>query len=133
MLATAHRLRKHAEYQQVYGASRKQFTKHVAYFYVLRPASAAPQGAVPTARIGLTAPKALGNAVIRNRIKRRMREAARQALPLLTAPVDLVLHPRRTVLEMEFAQLQREVTGLFRSVQAACSRVRQPAAEDRHP
>ena len=49
-------------------------------------------------RVGLTVPKALGNAVVRNRIKRRMREAVRHALPLLNAPVDLVLHPRRVVM-----------------------------------
>jgi ribonuclease P protein component len=36
----------------------------------------------PTIRIGFTATKRIGNAVIRNRAKRRLREAARQIIPL---------------------------------------------------
>jgi ribonuclease P protein component len=117
---TAHRLRKHADYQLVYKAGRKQFSKQIAYFSALRPADR--RSDTPGARVGLTVPKALGKAVDRNRIKRRMREAVRAALPLLTSPVDVVLHPRRPVMELEFAQLKREVAGIFRSVQAACDR-----------
>jgi len=123
---TAHRLRKHADYQRVYKAGRKQFSKQIAYFHALRPAmgpDGEPQRCATTGpRIGLTVPKALGKAVDRNRIKRRMREAVRHALPLLSAPVDVVLHPRRSVLALEFAQLEREVTQIFRSVQAACDK-----------
>jgi ribonuclease P protein component len=117
---TTHRLRKHADYQIVYKAGRKQFARQVAYFYAPRPAERRSETAGP--RVGLTVPKALGKAVDRNRIKRRLREAVRAALPLLTAPVDVILHPRRTVMEMEFALLQREVHGIFRSVQAAFDR-----------
>jgi ribonuclease P protein component len=119
-----HRLRKHADYQRVYRAGRKQFARNIAYFYALRSTTPEPHPPCETVgpRVGLTVPKALGNAVARNRIKRRLREAVRHALPLLHAPVDLVLHPRRVVLEMEFAQLEREVAGLFRSVQGACER-----------
>jgi ribonuclease P protein component len=127
---TAHRLRKHADYQRVYKAGRKQFSKQIGYFHALRPALGAdgqPQRCATTGpRVGLTVPKALGNAVDRNRIKRRMREAVRYALPLLSAPVDVVLHPRRSVITLEFAQLEREVAQIFRSVQAACDRASQP-------
>ena len=58
----------------------------------------------------------------RNRIKRRMREAVRQQLPLLDVPVDLVLHPRQSVLELDFATLQREVATVFRAVQKAAQK-----------
>ena len=128
---TPHRLRKHADYQLVYKAGRKQFSKQIAYFHALRPALG-PNGlprisATPGARIGLTVPKALGKAVDRNRIKRRMREAVRANLPALTAPVDVILHPRRSVIDLDFVQLRKEVAQIFRAVQAACERV---AAKD---
>jgi ribonuclease P protein component len=117
---TQHRLRKHADYQLAYKGGRKQFAKQIAYFHALRPEGR--RSATPGARIGLTVPKALGKAVDRNRIKRRMREAVRANLALLKAPVDVILHPRRSVMETEFGQLKREVAQIFRSVQAACER-----------
>jgi ribonuclease P protein component len=123
---TTHRLRKHADYQLVYKAARKQFGKQIAYFHALRPAER--RSDTPGPRIGLTVPKALGKAVDRNRIKRRLREAIRHALPLLSAPVDVILHPKRSVIEADFANLEREVAVIFRSVQAASERVLEKAA-----
>ena len=120
MTGTAHRLRKHADYQLVYKASRKQFGKQIAHFHVLRPADTRSDTAGP--RVGLTVPKALGKAVDRNRIKRRMREVVRRALPLLTAPVDVILHPKRSVIDADFKLIEREVSVIFRSIQAACER-----------
>jgi ribonuclease P protein component len=64
----------------------------------------------------LTAGRVLGGAVERNRIRRRMREAVRLHLSELPPRVDVVLHPRRMVLEMEFARLEREVARVFASV-----------------
>ena len=123
--SNSHRLCKHTDYQLVYKAGRKQFGKQLAYFHALRPADRRSE--TPGPRIGLTVPKALGKAVDRNRIKRRMREAVRAGLPHLTAPVDVILHPRHSVIDLEFAQLKREVATIFRSVQAAHDR----AASDR--
>lgn len=128
--STNFRLRKHADYQRVYKAGRKQFGRQMAYFFALRDAEASAHSETTGPRIGLTVPKALGKAVARNRIKRRMREAVRAALPLLSSPVDLVLHPKRSVLEADFAVIEREVQTIFRSVQAAAGkRLSAPAAE----
>jgi len=106
------RLRKHADYQRVYQRSRKYFSHSMTYFFADRT-SIPPIGP----RIGLTAGRVLGKAVDRNRIKRRMREAVRRNLALLTRDVDLVLHPRRTVLTAEFAGLQSEVSRIFTIVE----------------
>jgi ribonuclease P protein component len=116
------RLRKHADYQRVYQRGRKQFSPSMTYFFAER-ASNSPIGP----RIGLTAGRVLGKAVERNRIKRRMREAVRVNLASLTRDVDVVLHPRRTVLTAEFGQLQSEVSKIFALVQKANQRSGQKA------
>ena len=126
MLATPFRLRKHVDYQRVYKGSRKQFSKQISFFFTLRPLTG-PDGkplrdTADAPRIGLTVGKVLGKAVDRNRIKRRLREAARKHLPLLTVPVDVVLHPRRTVLDLEFPALEREVEQIFRTIQKLACR-----------
>jgi len=93
----------------------------MTYFFALRstpPMQGGPQ-TQPGARVGLTAGKVLGNAVQRNRIKRRMREAVRTHHGELMASVDVILHPRRSVLEAEFAQIERDVQRAFRAVQSA--------------
>jgi ribonuclease P protein component len=46
-----------------------------------------------------------------------MRAAVRQNLPHLTIDVDLVLHPKRNVLETEFDALTAEVRRIFLKVQ----------------
>jgi ribonuclease P protein component len=122
MLAFSYRLCKHADYQRVYAASRKCFGKQISYFYMLRqpvgPGVSPLRIADPDGpRIGLTVGKAMGKAVERNRIKRRMREAIRRQLPLLHSHVDVVLHPRRSVIDVDFTTLQREMALVFQQIQ----------------
>jgi ribonuclease P protein component len=125
--AITFRLRKHADYQRVYKASRKQFAKQMTYFFTLRP-QLGPDGTplrnadAASPRVGLTVGKVMGKAVDRNRIKRRMREAVRKNLSALSTPVDIILHPRRSVIDLEFATLDREVANLFRTIQRAAEK-----------
>lgn len=121
-----HRLRKHTDYQHAYSLSRKQHTKQIAYFAAPRPATRRSETSGP--RVGLTVPKALGKAHDRNRIKRRLRAAVAANISRLTAPVDVILHPRRSVLTARFADLCREIAGIFRAVEAMASRVAVPPA-----
>ena len=63
--------------------------------------------------IGFTTPRALGKAVVRNRIKRRVREAVRFHLDRLNPQWSIVINPRRKALEAPTEDLQREVERLF--------------------
>ena len=112
------RLRKHADYQRVYTSSRKQFAKQITFFFSLR--SADRRSDTPGPRIGLTVGKVMGHAVERNRIKRRLRELIRRHAGLLSDyPVDVILHPRRTVLEIEAPKLEREIFQVFQTIRRA--------------
>lgn len=104
------RLRKHADYGLVYGASRKHSSPSLSFFYRSQEVAEQP------ARFGITVPRALGPAVLRNRIKRRVRIAARAALPALPPGVDVVLHPRPVVAEMPFSILESELAAVFATV-----------------
>jgi ribonuclease P protein component len=73
-------------------------------------------------RMGLTAGKVLGKAHERNRIKRRMREALRRHVDLLPAGFDLIFHPRRTVLTIEFAKLEAEIVRILQQAKADAAR-----------
>ena len=71
----------------------------------------APDLAPTHLRVGFTASKKIGNAVIRNRAKRRLRAAASQLLPLLGRPGhDYVLVARGTTVARPFPALLTDIT-----------------------
>ncbi len=110
------RLRKHADYQRAYKASRKQFSSSMTYFCAPQPEHRGPEPRGNDPRVGITAGRVLGNAVERNRIKRRLREAIRANQSLLPAGMDVILHPRRSVLAIDYAELQLEIGRIFSKV-----------------
>ncbi len=112
------RLRKHADYQRVYREGRRQSLPLLTYFFAART-DVSEDAASP--RVGLTTGRVLGKAVERNRIKRRMRAVVRAQLQLLSGPIDVVLHPRRQVLEAEFSAIERDVARAFAAVMRGVS------------
>ena len=76
-------------------------------------------------RVGLTAGKVLGKAHERNRIKRRMKEALRRHLDLLPSGCDLILHPRRTVLNLDFRKLEAEIVRILQQAKIEAARMKQ--------
>ena len=67
-------------------------------------------------RIGFTASKKIGNAVARNRAKRRLRAAAQQLLPLLGRERhDYVLVARGTTVARPFPALLSDITTALKS------------------
>ena len=116
------RLLRHSDFQRVYQAGRRQFTGNMTVFFLRRTVSGAGTTSGDSMRVGFTVSKALGGSVERNRLKRRMREAVRISWPAVNAPVDVVFHPRKSVLELPFAQVTSEVA---RGIQLALQRARE--------
>jgi ribonuclease P protein component len=67
----------------------------------------------PGLRVGFTVGRALGGAVERNRIKRRLREAVRLSQPPVGTIVDVVINPKRSLLTADFAAVVNEVRRAF--------------------
>jgi ribonuclease P protein component len=109
------RLLRHADFERVYKQGRRHFSATMTVFYWARTA-AEPSGnnAVnPGPRVGFTVGKALGGAVVRNRMKRRLREAVRLARVAQAGAVDVVINPKKSLLAMEFAAVLNEVKKAF--------------------
>jgi ribonuclease P protein component len=95
------RVRRRSEFQRIYRAGRRRQSRHFLWF-VLREGAGA-------ARFGITVSRRLGNAVARNRIRRRTREMLRRAWRRVPGGVMLVVNPRASVATEDFALLAEEV------------------------
>lgn len=71
-------------------------------------------------RVGFTTTRKLGNAVVRNRIRRRLREVARLRLSEIARPGhDYVLIGRDKCLERPFSQLETDLTSALKRLHRA--------------
>jgi ribonuclease P protein component len=114
---TGARLRKHADYQRAYASSRKRRSASMSWFLSRQTESE------PGPRVGLTVGKILGKAHERNRIKRRLREALRRHIDMLPTGCDLILHPHRSVLTVQFAKLDAEILRILGQANAEAVRM----------
>jgi ribonuclease P protein component len=100
----AHRVRRRGEFKRVFDLSLRMKGR---YLTVLM----APNGA-GTRRLGIVASRKLGDAVRRNRAKRLIRDIFRRKIDTASAPgYDLVVIPRRELLDAAFASLELDFCG----------------------
>lgn len=150
------RLLKHASFQHVYENGRKHFSTTMIFFFVLKPVGenlpksagenfpkdkndyapplspsfgdrvGSSQAERSPVQIGITVGRALGGAVDRNRIKRRMRDVVRHNLGTLREALDaramsaeVVINPKKAALTADIAALRTEVERGFTVIAAA--------------
>jgi ribonuclease P protein component len=125
------RLLKRVEFEAVYGTGQRRSSPQFSVFFRAQTAlpsealgrkpsregSSAKAPAVSCSRFGISVKKALGGAVVRNRIRRRIREILRRNRTEIPLGWDIVIHPRTKVAQAAFAPLEAELVRLLRSIQ----------------
>ena len=107
------RLLRHADFERVYKLGRRHFSTSMTVFYLSRQDANAARSLGPGLRIGFTVGRALGGAVQRNRMKRRLREAVRITRRPVGVSADVVINPKKSLLTVEFADVVNEVSRAF--------------------
>jgi ribonuclease P protein component len=114
------RLLRHSDFERVYKQGRRYFSANLTVVYLPRRTESGSTGArnaVSGFRVGFTVGRALGGAVERNRMKRRLREVVRLSWPAEPPNADVVINPRKTVLKVGFESLLNEVRQAFVVIQ----------------
>jgi ribonuclease P protein component len=110
------RLCKGEEYRNVFAARCSVADETLILFAV--------SNALPHCRLGLAVSKKIGNAVVRNRWKRLIREAFRNSKSALPGGLDLVVLPQRNVDV-------RSVKHLEKTLQSLAAKIASPILFDR--
>jgi len=95
------RLVRRGAFDAVYRAGKRLASSHFTVFV--------RSNELALSRFGFSIKKALGGAVVRNRIRRRVREIVRCHRQEIPAGWDIVIHPKSTVAKAPFAALAEEL------------------------
>jgi len=113
-----HKALRTADFRKVYDHGKRVSGPLFAAFFLARQGDSAGC----RARLGLTLPRAIGGSVVRNRIKRRMREAFRLHRAELNPQWDIVINPRRTAFSAPFTDLESALRKVIELCNKQCSR-----------
>lgn len=103
-LPPGERIRRRPEFLLAYEQGCKQHGRFMTVFV--------RRSGLPTSRVGVSATRKIGSAVIRNKAKRRARELFRRTK--LDAGLDLVIIPRREFAAAPFARLSDDYQAVIR-------------------
>lgn len=101
------RLRNRRDFSYIY-RSGKSFANQQLILYWNRQLKAEP------IRLGVSASKKIGNAVVRNRMRRKMKEIVRLHIDHIKPQLDLIIIVRKPAVTMSYQQLERSVQHLLK-------------------
>jgi ribonuclease P protein component len=110
------RLLRHSDFERVYKFGRRHFATHITLFYLSREGGKG-------LRVGFTVGRNLGGAVERNFMKRRLREAVRLQARFEAGSFDVVINPKKSLLNADFAELRNEVGCAFEIIRNSTAKL----------
>jgi ribonuclease P protein component len=96
------RLTRNDDFQKVYRFGKSAANYQFVVYY-------RPNQAVEKFRLGVSVSKKIGNAVVRNRVRRKIKEIVRLSEEQIKPHIELILIVRKPAAEMDYASLQRSV------------------------
>lgn len=99
------RLLRTADFDRALGKGRRASSPYLALFV--------SDNEVGRPRVGFAVSRKLGNAVVRNRIKRRLRELVRPLAQTTQTGRDVVIVARPLAIDAEYARLSEELSTLW--------------------
>jgi ribonuclease P protein component len=100
------RLRKNEDFKKVYKYGKNYYNRNLI-MYIMK-------NELEDTRIGFTVSKKIGNSVVRNRVKRRIKEIVRKNLKSIKEGYDIILIPKKNVSEINHKELENAIFHIFK-------------------
>lgn len=100
------RLRKNMEFKKVYNGGKNFWNRNLV-LYIKKNNLEEP-------RLGITITKKVGNAVVRNKIRRRIKEIYRLNLHRIKGGYDLIIIPKKNVVDISFKDLESALNHILK-------------------
>ena len=102
------RLVRRGEFDAVYRAGKRRSSSHFTVFVRANE--------LPLSRFGFSIKKALGGSVVRNRMRRRLREMVRCHRQEISSGWDIVIHPKSSVAKRPLDALTQDLLRLLENL-----------------
>lgn len=102
----AYRIKKNSEFQLVFKRGKSFANRQLVMYYIKKEDQT-------HFRIGLSVGKKIGNAVVRNKIKRCLRQSFHELEHRITAPIDIVIIARNPAKDMNCNEIKSSLTHLL--------------------
>ena len=102
-----YRIKKNEEFQKVFQSGKSTANRQFVIYVLEKPGQ-------PYFRIGLSVSKKVGKAVVRNRVKRYIRQVFLEMREELAAEKDYVIIARMPTAEMDYFEVKKSLTHVFK-------------------
>lgn len=100
------RLRSNRDFKLVYKRGKGYFNRN--FTFVIK------KNNLQGSRVGFSITKKYGNAVMRNTMKRKLKEIFRHNFDLVKSGYDIVVIPKQNTKELDYKQLEKSVVHLLK-------------------
>lgn len=111
MLSPRYRLKNKFDFQKAYKYGQSRANSYLVIYVFSRGKD---RSSLAGPRIGFSVSKRLGCAVIRNKIKRRMRAAIKPYLQLIPSHVDIIFIARKKIKGIPFSDVEKSMDMLLK-------------------
>lgn len=100
------RLRKNMEFKKVYKSGKNYWNRNLILFI--------KKNGDKNTRIGISITKKIGNAVVRNKLKRRIKSINEDYITSIKSGYDIVIIPKKNAVELTFKDLESAVKHIYK-------------------
>jgi len=101
-------LKKNKEYRNVYSRGKSLTDRYLVVYFL--------DNNLEICRFGFTVSKKTGNAVVRNRVRRLLKEACRLNYNVFSGGFDLVFVARRSIVSLNYKQVEESLLKLVKKI-----------------